>query len=132
MKKVFLLFGIAAFSSASAQQNDVFDIQKHLQKKQAEDKKTIEKKTMILPFKKSTTYSNLHLGYKPEASYTLPNSDKVVTLSLDNMPCVQPDMRQYQTMPNVVYDKQFNFSPQRPKPGQIPNGAGYYRMIVSK
>jgi len=30
MKKVFLLFGIAAFSSASAQQKDLFDIQKHL------------------------------------------------------------------------------------------------------
>lgn len=33
MKKIFLLFGIAAFSAASAQQKDVFDIHKHLQKK---------------------------------------------------------------------------------------------------
>ena len=30
MKKVFLVFGIAAFSSASAQQKDVFDINRHI------------------------------------------------------------------------------------------------------
>lgn len=132
MKKIFLLFGIAAFSSASAQQNDLFDIQKQLQKKQAEDKKTVEKNTMLLPFKKPTTYGNLYSGKIPEEYYTLRNGDKVVTLSLDNMPCVQPDMRQFQNMPNLAYDKRFNFAPQRPEPGQIPNGSGYYRMIVSK
>ena len=38
MKIVFLLFGIVAFSGASAQQKDLFDIQKHLQKKQQESK----------------------------------------------------------------------------------------------
>ncbi len=33
MKKMFLLAGIIAFSVASAQQNDIFDIQEHLTKK---------------------------------------------------------------------------------------------------
>ncbi len=32
MKKIFLLFGVAAFSSASAQQKNLLDIQKHLDK----------------------------------------------------------------------------------------------------
>ena len=31
MKKNFLLFGIAAFSSASAQQKEMFDINRHIQ-----------------------------------------------------------------------------------------------------
>jgi hypothetical protein len=133
MKKIFLVFGIAAFSSASAQQNDVFDIQKHIQKKIVKDME----KTETTLFK--VVYGNCWgtpLSQRPRLknipSFILPNGDRVTTLPIDNMPCVQPDMRQYQNMPNVVYDKQFYFTQQRPKPGQIPNGAKHYRMIVSK
>jgi len=132
MKKIFLFFGIAAFSSASAQQNDLFDIQKHLQKKQTEDKKKAKSNSLVLPFNKPIIYTNPSLGNRQQSSYTLPNGDKVVTTSPYNMPCIQPDMRQYQTMPNVAYGNPFNFSPLKPQPGQIPNGAGYYQMIVSK
>ena len=132
MKKVFLLFGIAAFSSASAQQNDLFDIQKHIQKKILKDKVKAKKNTQLV-FENcfaGPQVRKLRPNYFPD--FILPNGDRVITLPIDNMPCVQPDMRQFQTMPNVVYDTQFNFSPQRPKPGQIPNGSVPYRMIVSK
>jgi hypothetical protein len=41
MKKIFLIVAIAAFASASAQQNDIFDIQKYLEKKTAKEKDAI-------------------------------------------------------------------------------------------
>ena len=90
MKKVFLLFGIAAFTTVSAQQNDLFDIQKHLLKKQAEENKRVD-----LPTNKPFVYTPTNLNNNPAESYTLPNGDKVVISSLDNMPVVQPDMRQF-------------------------------------
>ena len=43
MKKVFLLLGIAGFTTASAQQKDVFDINRYLKKKNAEKSITIPK-----------------------------------------------------------------------------------------
>ena len=132
MKKVFLLIGIAAFSSASAQQNDMFDIQKHLQKKQAESKKTDEMNSLVFPFKKHFIPVDPSIGKKPLVSYTLPNGDKVVISRLGDMPCVKPDPSQLYFMPNLAYSGEFNFSPQRPKPGQIPNGSKPYRMIASK
>ncbi len=132
MKKVFLLFGIAAFSSASAQQQDLFDIQKHLQKIQVENKKADKKNSLVLQFNKPFPPVSLYTRNTSIDSYNLPNGDRVVISSLDHMPCIQPDMSQFQTMPNVIYDKPFNFSPQKPLPGQVPNGSAPYRMIVSK
>jgi hypothetical protein len=129
MKKVFLLFGIAAFSGASAQQKDLFDIQQHLQKKQAEDKKVAEKK--INPF----PYNNHYSGNIRELSYTLPNGDKIFNPPLGSMPCVKPDMRNFLIMPNLANGKVlpgYNYYPQKVKPGQIPNGSRPYRMIASK
>lgn len=132
MKKVFLFFGIAAFTSVSAQQNDLFDIQKHLLKKQAEENKLVENKSINLPSIKPFIYNPPHLNNNPVDSYTLPNGDKVVISNLDNMPCVQPDMRQFQRMPNLAYQEQFNFSTQQLLPGQIPNGSKPYSMITSR
>lgn len=134
MKKVFLLFGIAAFSSASAQQNDLFNIQKHLQKKQTEEKKIDEKIKFVLPLFKKTILYNSYTNNNPTLSYILPNGDKVITLVQDNMPCVVPDMRLFQAMPNTGYDKKFqnNLSLSSRQPGQIPNGAFPLRMLVSK
>ena len=132
MKKVFLLFGIAAFTTASAQQNDLFDIQKHLQKKSVDYNKLIENKKIDLAFSKPFIYNPPQVNNNPVDSYTLPNGDKVVISTLDNMPCVQPDMQQFQRMPNLGYEGQFNFSPQRVFPGQIPNGSKPYSMITSR
>ena len=134
MKKIFLLFGVAAFSSATAQQNDLFDIQKHIQKKQAEGKKAAEKKLILSSFFRPFENYNRYTTNKPDLSYILPNGDKVVILGQDNMPCVVPDMRQFQNMPNLANKEQFNFnySPQKVLPFQIPNGSIPFRMIASK
>jgi hypothetical protein len=133
MKKVFLLFGIAVFSSASAQQKDLFDIGIHLQKKQAESKKAAEKKNMLLP---PRNIFNLYIPYtanQSDLSYLLPNGDKVIILGQDNMPCVVPDMSQFQNMPNPSFQRSnSSFVPFTKGPGQIPNGALPFSMIVWK
>jgi len=133
MKKIFLLFGVAAFSSVSAQQNDFFDINKHIQKKRTESKKAAEKK-LILPSIKPFQHYNTYSTNKATLPYLLQNGDKVVTLGQDNMPCIVPDMRQFQNMPNMANKEQFNFnySPQKVLPFQIPNGSIPFRMIASK
>ena len=89
MKMVFLLFGIAAFSGASAQQKDLFDIQKHLQKIQQENKKFVEK---MKPAWKEITYTG---QLQQQRSYILSNGNKVIILPLDHMPCIVPDMKQF-------------------------------------
>ncbi|MBC7873626.1 MAG: hypothetical protein H7Y01_06510 [Ferruginibacter sp.] len=134
MKRIFLLFGIAAFSSASAQQNDLFDIQKHLQNKQARDNKADEIYKLQLPrFQKFNLYTPT-VSNKPDLTYLLPNGDKVITLSQDNMPCVVPDMKMFQAMPNISYDGDSPYAslPRTKLPGRIPNAATPFRMIVSK
>ena len=128
MKKAFLFFGIAAFTSASAQQNDLFDIQQHLLKKSADNNKLVKKKNIDLPF----IYNPLQINNSPVDSYTLSNGDKVVILKLDNMPCVQPDMQQFQRMPNIAYQEKFNFSTLQLLPGQIPNGSKPFSLIVHR
>lgn len=134
MKKVFLLFGIVAFSAASAQQTDLFNIEKHIEKKKAEGKKKAEKKRLVLPVHKRFTYGNFNAEKNPELFYILPNGDNVVISRINNMPCVKPDMRKFQIMPNLAYSRRFNFnySPQRIHPGQIPNGSKFYTIIASK
>jgi hypothetical protein len=80
------------------------------------------------------------LNRKPQSKYIngfiLPNGDKVITLSIDNMPCVVPDMNLFKTMPNPVYNwNSYGNSLidlRQRQPGQIPNGAMPHRMIVSK
>lgn len=132
MKKVFLLFGMAAFSSASAQQKDVFDIQKHLDKR-AKDKKNSG--TIFRP----TIKSNFHLHHRLrpqvwELSHILSNGDKVYALSRDNMPCVVPDMRQFTNMPNISNPNEYFESLlfRQHIPGTIPNAVRPYRLITSK
>jgi len=131
MKKIFLLFGMAAFCSASAQQKEVFDIQKHL------DNMIKDKKIpggVFKPFNKPTPITNY--WYYPndqKLSYISPNGDKIYILSQDNMPCVVPGYTQ-NIMPNVSDpDKYFESSLFRnDTPGSIPNVVRPYRIIVSK
>lgn len=119
MKKTFLVFGIAAFSSASAQQKDLFDINKHLQKITAEKN---------FPAYNSNSNAVTVLTGKdflqlPQQSYyLLPNGDKFRTLSGDNMPCIIPGKRYTHFTPNPALAT----SPGlllHPKdlPGAIPN-----------
>jgi hypothetical protein len=126
MKRIILVFGIAAFSSASAQEKELFDIQEHLQKKAAENKKAYGDRLILdLPFENPTIHPGLSVPVAPGSgqSYLLPNGDKVITLSMDNMPCVQPGMEQFHSMPNPGYGILPEYFPSFSKPGAIPNGA---------
>jgi hypothetical protein len=114
MKRLFLLFGIAAYTSASGQQKDIFDIQKHLQKKKAEAyKKNIGKPILL----------SLSVPLPPQNfSYKLPNGD-VVSYGNGRIPCIKTDLRKFSTMPNKEYTctpYQLT-SPLLKQPGQIPN-----------
>lgn len=131
MKKVFLLFGIAAFTSASAQQKDVFDIQKHLDKI-VKDKKF--PRAVTGPSVKSTDLiDHRFFSYERKPFYTLHNGDKVYVLSGDNMPCVVPDMSQFTIMPNISDPNQYFNSPlfKNNTPGTIPNAVKPYRLIIA-
>lgn len=136
MKKIIfsLCFVGFCFATATAQQNELFEINKHIQKKQAEAKKSAERKK-ITTFFKNRNKANLTMGLfsnKPEHTYTLPNGDRVIILSQDNMPCVVPDMKKFQTMPNAGTKAGLNnfYIPRRSQPGIIPNGSMPFRMIA--
>ena len=131
MKKVFLLFGIAAFSSASAQQKQVFDINKHLQ--DLLDKKNTSQ--LIVKPSGSNKYfvaGSSQPGFKLSA--ILPDGDKVYLLPPDNMPCIVPDMKQFTAMPDISNPNEyFETLPFRNHlPGAIPNAVEPYRLIVSE
>jgi hypothetical protein len=131
MKKIFLLFGIASFASASAQQKDVFDINRHIQE-------VLRNKNApgigVKNFKTDRISINKFTQSQPNLSHILPNGDKVFILSQDNMPCVAPDMRQFTNMPNISNpNKYFESLPFRNHlPRTIPNAVLPYRLIVSK
>ncbi len=130
MKKLFLLLSIAGFSSASAQPGNLFDIQKHLQKKKTENKKKSQRNPGMKPqfFSAEPFFRS-----KPQPSFTLPNGDKVMFLHQDNMPCVVPDIRQFR-MPNISNPGEHfltEYFKNRP-PGCIPNPAIPRRLISSK
>jgi len=114
MKKYFFFMGIIIVSSASAQENEFFDINSHLLKKQALEKLQNEKLNIPeLPFSSpAITYS-----------YLLPNGDKVVQPPGYNMPCIQPKNWPLTIMPNLKSDNDLamTFPFIRPAPGQIPN-----------
>ena len=115
----------------TAQQKDVFDIQRHLDKI-SKDKKLPG--AVFIPFNKTRPFINCGFPlYSQEISHILPNGDKVYTLSQDNMPCIVPDMRQF-NMPNSSDpDKYFeSLIFRNDSPGAIPNAVRPYRLIVSK
>src|SRR5579885_1400331 len=98
MKKIFLITGLAAFSIASAQQKDLFDIQKYLQKKQAKEKLQKMMDRFIPSNPSNLPPPAIHLSsYPPQAklSQTLSNGNKVYLLPMDNMPCIVPAKNEY-------------------------------------
>jgi molybdopterin converting factor small subunit len=130
MKKVFLLFGISAFSAASAQQNDVFDVNKHVQD-------FLKKKNGIQKNNTPSLFDNFYTNGNTESpaklSYTLSNGDKVYILPVDNMPCVVPGYSQ-NNMPNISDPNIYYNSPlfKNNTPGTIPNAVKPYRLISIK
>jgi hypothetical protein len=124
MKKVFLFFGIASFSSASAQQKDVFDINRHIQEVlKNKNPSGTGVKTFINPLTES----------QPKLSYLLSNGDKLYILNQDNMPCVVPDISQF-NMPNISNPDEYFESTlfRNHLPGSIPNAVKPDRLITSK
>lgn len=100
MKKYSLVAGLVSFLFAGAQQNNLFDIQKHLQQKEARERseKLVER---FLPSSPQNpvvkSFQNLPKVTTPQAklSYVLPDGDKVYILPTDNMPCIVPDKNNY-------------------------------------
>ena len=130
MKKYFFIVGLAAFSFAAAQENNHFDIQKFLQKKQAEQKPI--GRLFLDKFQKPIP---IYLSQDPPQAklmQVLPNGNKVFSLPQDNMPCIVPDMDQYvDNMPPSpkkidLFNKQQNY---RQQPGAIPNPAYPWKII---
>lgn len=133
MKKIFLLAGIAVFSFASAQHNDFFDIQKQLQKKQAEEKLQKMKDRFITANPSNPT---IRLSQNPPQAklvQTLSNGNKVYLLPLDNMLCTVPDKDQYAD--NMLQaPKKFELFDKlqrnnKQQPGAIPNPAYPWKII---
>ncbi|HEY6062750.1 MAG TPA: hypothetical protein VIV35_04020 [Chitinophagaceae bacterium] len=131
MKRTFLLFGLVAFTSASAQQKNVFDINRHIQEVL---KNNNTGSTRVKIFETDKIFLNKFTQSLPKLSHILPNGDKVYLLHGDNMPCVVPDMRQFTTMPNISNPDEYFESLQfrQHLPGNIPNGVRPYRLITSK
>lgn len=117
MKKVFLVFGIAAFSSVSAQQKDVFDIERHLQNL------TTGKKKPGVNLQNQPLFEFRQLP--PNIFNSLSNGDRVMILPGDNMPCVVPGQFYLYFTPNLAGANQplFPRAYQRKQPGAIPNPA---------
>lgn len=117
MKKIFLVFGIATFSTASAQQKDVFDIQRHLQKL------TADKKKPGVNLQNQPLFEFRQLP--PNILNSLPNGDRIMILPGDNMPCVVPGKTYLYFTPNLAGANQplLLLAYQRKQPGAIPNPA---------
>lgn len=100
MKKVFLLLGIAGFTTASAQQKDVFDINAYLKKK------TADKSKLAPPSKqnfKKNNFFEIDANKKlPKNSYLIGNGDRIYSSPGYHMPIVVTDMRQFNRMPNAI------------------------------
>lgn len=133
MKKVFLIFSIVAFSSASAQRKELFDIQKHIEKKQLDGKKAAQKNKFSLPAFKKFQFTRPIKTSPSLLSYSLPNGD-VVIYGNGTMPCIKPGLSQFQNMPNLSSKGQFNFnfSPHKAQPGQIPNASAKNWLVAVK
>ena len=117
MKKIFLLASILAFSFASAQQNEFFNIEKYMQKKQIELKKSQIK---IPRFPEKATITYFEPSSQPQLIAELPNGNKVYALPQDHMPCIKPDMNQF-NMPNVYVANKPYSSLFKKEAGKIPN-----------
>jgi hypothetical protein len=116
MKKILLVIAVFSFGLIHAQQKDVFDIQKYLEKKSADDKNAIINSPYVLkPL----------AGTNNQTVWFVENGNTVTILPQDNMPCIVPDMSQY-NMPVVKATIQpYNIpNPAYPSPGKIESSPG--------
>lgn len=130
MKKIFLIFGLAAGTGAFAQQ-DIFDINRHLQKQSKQ--KTFPGNT-VAPYY-SLQNQTIPGSPAPMLRYSLADGDTVV-YAPGMMPVIITDMSAFTIMPNVCPVGKIpgsNF-PGKPLPGEMPNGAKplHHRLLVTK
>ena len=95
MKYLFLIAGILVFGFVSAQNDEVYYLQKQLKK--------LQQKKINPLYKHQPPVALLPKdNFLPEndIAYTLANGNKVSKLPQDNMPCIVPDMSQF-NMPNA-------------------------------
>ncbi len=135
MKRIALLLALTSFAvAASAQQNDFFDIQKHLQKRRKENKPVVNP-LLTKPSlqNKFTFFQPINPNNQEKLSHTLSNGDKVYLLSQDNMPCIIPDMSKlnFTDISNLTMYPNTFILPDN-QPGSIPNVANPGRIIISK
>ena len=94
MKYLFLLAAITTFSFVSAQNDEVYYLQKQIKTK-------LHKKITGFP----NYQSSISVQPQKEVTYILPDGNNVSVLPQDNMPCIKPDMSQF-NMPCVKPEKQ--------------------------
>ena len=99
MKKTVLIFGLFGSFAATAQNKDIQDIQDLIQNKLTKYRIKNEKARVLTPMKRYLERTTPYL--ERTAPYFLPNGDRVVYGSIDRMPIVQPDMRNFNIMPRV-------------------------------
>lgn len=121
MKKVFLFFGIAALTSAAAQNKDLLDINKHHEKKG----NLTNRKGFLTQNLNTTTQVEIN---KLVQVFTLSNGDKVMSSPKFNMPVITPGN-------NYIYNMSTRFMPSYKDslskiPGRIPNGSNEYKLTV--
>lgn len=116
MKMLFFIAALFIFSSTMAQNTEFFDAKEYLKKNKASIFQKQDSFFVTQPNK--MTMSDLLLNM-PEAklSYTVTNKYNVYLLPQDKMPCIAPDMNQFQTMPNCYTKSNISES----SIGQIPN-----------
>ena len=127
MKKVFLIAVVLSAVCGHAQQHDVFDAEKYLQKKNSQ-KDTFDVQNYFQQkdnwnkafdfkkkFEEKSNWKMLPLQRTNQPAWTLPDGNLVLVLPGDNMPCIVPDMSLYNynmpvikptivyTIPNPVY-----------------------------
>lgn len=124
MKRIFLVFGMAGFFQAAAQQQDLFDVEKYLQKKNLQKKGTQELQLPLIKNWQSGGNTHLHYNFKKFTISSFPNL-------AGNMPCIRPDMNQFRTMPNLA-DNIAVWDFKKKGPGVIPNPAHSIFFIAGK
>jgi len=126
MRKIFFLLSITLSGAASAQQQDIFDIQQHLQSKKPQFPKQQNPVTL------NQTISVPPLSV-PGHSLSLPLG-AVLEYSDGTMPCIKVNMDQFRTMPNLAdTDKVYTIEwLTRIHPGQMPNAAVPYLRFEFK
>ena len=131
MKILFVVTGIISLTTASAQQNDFFDPQRHLEKKnKSKFQPLIRKPLQTNPDFPKFSATNLSPQVGAKLSHTLPNGNKVYLLPTDNMPCVVPDMSQFNMPTGKLTHIYAEDSTQRSNlPGRIPNTIPPWRII---